>query len=71
MKKVITLMAAIAVCLTMNAQTETTNKSWTFTSSPSSTDVANITADAANWKKDSKSRYCYINSLDNAALTAN
>ena len=71
MKKVITLMAAIAVCLTMNAQTETINKSWTFTSSPSSTDVANITADAANWKKDSKSRYCYINSLDNAALTAN
>lgn len=71
MKKPFLLLAALAVTIAVDAQTqtETVDKSWTFTSVPSS-DVANIEADK-NWIDDSKQRYCNTTSVDNAPLTAN
>lgn len=71
MRKPFLLLAALAVTIAMNAQTqtETVDKSWTFTSVPSS-DVANIEADK-NWIDDSKQRYCNTTFVDNAPLTAN
>ncbi len=70
MKRIFTLMAAMAVCTGIFAQDEPTSKTWSLTSVPSA-DVTNITADATNWSKDSKSRYCYITALNNEAVKAN
>lgn len=68
MKKAITIIAAIAVSIAMSAQVPATNKSWTFTTLPS-TDVENLNADTA-WTADSKGRFCFVKAIDNAALTA-
>ena len=48
---------------------EKTVQRWNLTS-VAAEDVTNITADA-DWKKDSKSRYCYVQAIDNDALKAN
>lgn len=58
MKQLWALVATVMSCATLSAQDVelSDNRSWTFTSMPQ-TDVSLISSDA-NWKKDSKSRYC-------------
>lgn len=69
MKKAITMMVGLAFSISMLAQeTENTNKQWSFTSVPTN-DVSLITADT-NWKTDTKSRYCYLQALEQAPLKA-
>lgn len=64
-------MAATAFVATyaQDADTEREVRRWNLTS-VAAEDVTNIKADA-NWKIDSKSRYCYVQALDNAPLVAN
>lgn len=59
MKQLWALVATVMSCATLSAQdVESDNRSWSFTS-VSQADVSLISGDA-NWKKDSKSRYCYV-----------
>lgn len=60
---------AFTAAYAQDADTEREVRRWNLTS-VSAEDVTNIKADA-NWKTDSKSRYCYLEALDNAPLTAN
>ena len=71
MKQFWALVATVMSCATLSAQDVelSDNRSWTFTSMPQ-TDVSLISSDA-NWKKDSKSRYCYVLAMDNAPAKAN
>ena len=69
MKKAITMMVGLAFSISMLAQeAENTNKQWSFTSVPTN-DVSLITADT-NWKTDTKSRYSYLQALEQAPLKA-
>lgn len=69
MKKMISFAVAIATCATVFAQEDADNlMKWNFTS-VSQEDESLIKSDA-NWKTDSKSRYCYVQAIDNAPLTA-
>ena len=70
MKQLWALVATVMSCATLSAQdVESDNRSWSFTS-VSQADVSLISGDA-NWKKDSKSRYCYVLAMDNAPVKAN
>ena len=72
MKQLIVMAMAATAFATVYAQDADTDREvrrWNLTS-VSTQDVTNIKADA-NWKIDSKSRYCYLQALDNAPLTAN
>lgn len=73
MKRAFTFLTMLAVCALTYAQGDTpasSAKTWSLTTVPQA-DVTNIKADATNWKTDSKSRYCHITAIDNAAVTAN
>lgn len=70
MKHLFLLTVAVASCMTVCAQeTETQVRRWSLTN-VTAEDVENISADA-NWKTDSKSRYCYVLAIDDAPLAAN
>ena len=70
MKRILSVAAMAAMWVCSFAQTnESTTGKWTF-GEVSSEDVALVTADS-KWETDSKSRYCYVDSLNNAPLTAN
>lgn len=69
MKRLISTAVAITVCAAAFAQdNENPTLKWNFTSVPTE-DVTLISSDS-NWKTDSKKRYCYVQSLDNAPLQA-
>lgn len=70
MKRILSVAAMAAMWVCSFAQTnESTTGKWTF-GEVSSEDAVLVTADS-KWKTDSKSRYCYVDSLNNAPLTAN
>lgn len=70
MKQIVVLAMALASFASVYAQdVDTEVRRWNLTS-VAAEDVTNIKADA-NWKIDSKKRYCYLLALDNAPLTAN
>ena len=70
MKHLFLLAVAAVSGMTVCAQeTETQVRRWSL-ASVTAGDVENICADA-NWKTDSKNRYCYVLAIDEAPLTAN
>lgn len=71
MKQFLSIAVAMVACATsaIAQDEEKTVQRWNLTS-VAAEDVSNITADS-NWKTDSKSRYCYVQALDKAPLTAN
>lgn len=69
MKKLFTSAIVATMCISAFAQDDSNvTQQWNFTSVPT-TDAALIASDS-NWKTDSKSRYCYVQALDNAKLSA-
>lgn len=69
MKRILSVAAMAAMWVCSFAQTnESTTGKWIF-GEVSSEDAVLVTADS-KWKTDSKSRYCYVDSLNNAPLTA-
>ena len=71
MKQFLSIAVAMVACATsaFAQDEEKTVQRWNLTS-VAAEDVSNISADS-NWKTDSKSRYCYVQALDKAPLTAN
>ena len=69
MKKLFTSAIVATMCISAFAQDDNNvTQQWNFTSVPTA-DAALIASDS-NWKTDSKSRYCYVQALDNAKLSA-
>lgn len=69
MKKLFTSAIVATMCISAFAQDDSNvTQQWNFTSVPSAD--ASLIASDSNWKTDSKSRYCYVQALDNAKLSA-